>query len=91
MLKVMVACGNGMGTSMMIKMQVEKIFRKAGVEATIDHSSIGDATSVANNFDVVLCPQTFQDMFHTTAKVVGVKNVTSVPEITQGLKDAGVL
>lgn len=35
MLKVMVACGNGMGSSMLIKMKVEAIFKK--------HQEIGRA------------------------------------------------
>lgn len=91
MLKVMVCCGNGMGSSLMIKLQVEKIFKKAGVDSTIEHSSVGDAASCADNYDVVICPVTFLDQFHTKAKLIGVKNVLSVPEITQKLKDEGII
>lgn len=91
MIKVMVSCGNGMGSSLMIKMQVEKIFRKAGIDAEIDHSSVGDAASCADNYDVIICPVTFLDQFHTKATVIGVKNVLSVPEITEKLKEHGII
>lgn len=91
-MKVVVACGNGMGSSLMMKLQVEKIFRKAGVDATIDHCSVGDACGIANDYDLVLCPMAFADMFaKTTAKVIGIQNVVSVAEITEKLQTESII
>ena len=47
MLKVLVACGNGMGTSMLIKNKAEKTFKKIGLEATFDHSGLDEAAAAA--------------------------------------------
>lgn len=43
MLKVIAACGNGMGSSQIIKMKTEKIFKKLNVPVSITHTSIGVA------------------------------------------------
>ena len=91
-MRVIVACGNGMGSSLMMKLTVEKIFRKAGVDADIDHSSVGDACGIADNYDLVLCPMTFCDMFaKTKAKVIGVQNAVSSAEITEKLQAEGII
>lgn len=41
MLKVIAACGNGMGSSQIIKMKIEKIFKKLNIPVSIHHTSIG--------------------------------------------------
>lgn len=93
MLKVMVACGNGMGSSMLIKMTVENIFRNHHVDAEIDHTSVGDATSSASNYDVVLCPLSFENSFNHSGntKIIGLQNVLSSDEIVEKLKIAKIL
>ena len=40
MLKVIAACGNGMGSSQVIKMKISKVFKKLGVDAQVDHNSV---------------------------------------------------
>ena len=52
MLKVIAACGSGMGSSQLIKMKLEKVFKNLGIEASIYHTNVGDAKSQANNYDV---------------------------------------
>ena len=42
MLKVIAACGNGMGSSQVIKMKISKVFKKLGVDAQVDHNSVGE-------------------------------------------------
>lgn len=94
MLKVMVACGNGMGSSMLIKMKVASVLRQNGVEANIDHSSVGDAMSVAGNYDVLLCPLSFKssfDGFKGKVKVIALQNVLSEEEMSEKLKRANVI
>lgn len=93
MLKVMVACGNGMGSSMLIKMKVEAIFKKHQVEVQIDHTSVGDAISSAANYDVILCPLSFEGSFNHGGKtrIIGLQNVLSEAEITEKLKNASIL
>lgn len=94
-LKLLVCCGNGAGTSMMIKLNVEKVLKKIGVNAqTIHHCSISEGKSLASQYDIVLCSKNFISMFSNAeskgVKVVGLKNVMSAQEIESGLVAAGV-
>lgn len=90
-LKLLVCCGNGAGTSMMIKLNVEKVTKKMGLDIQeIHHCAVSEGKSVAGNYDVVLCSKNFVPMFEDSkkrgTKVVGLKNVMSAKEIEEGLK-----
>lgn len=84
MLKVIAACGNGMGSSQIIKMKIEKVFKKLGIPASIDHMSVGEARSAAANFDVVFCSASLTNQFvikNNRTKVIGLVNLLSEQEI----------
>lgn len=92
-LKLLVCCGNGAGTSMMIKMNVQKVTQKMGLDvAQIYHCAVSEGKSAAANYDVVLCSKNFVPMFKDAekrgTKIVGLKNVMSAKEIEEGLKAA---
>lgn len=63
MLKVIAACGSGMGSSQIIKMKITKVFKKLGIDVTIQHSSVGEAKSQASSFDVVFCSEVLKSNF----------------------------
>jgi ascorbate PTS system EIIB component len=86
MLKVIAACGSGMGSSQLIKMKLEKVFKALNIEASIYHTNIGDAKSQANNYDVVVCSESLVGTFANAGKnikVIGLKNLLSEKEITE--------
>lgn len=95
MLKVLVACGNGMGTSMILKMKAESTFKKVGLEATIDHSAVGEAASTAGSYDIVFCPKNLLSQFdgvkNSGVKVIGLTNVLSEEEMTEKLRENGYI
>jgi PTS system ascorbate-specific IIB component len=93
MLKVIAACGNGMGTSQIIKMKISNVFKRLGVPADVAHMSVGEAKSQASNFDVVFCSESLMNNFKATEKtrVVGLKNLLSEQEIEEKLKAAGIV
>ena len=94
-LKVIAACGNGMGSSQMIKMKIDKVFKKLGVEANIDHNSVGAATSMASNYDAVFVSLNFVDNFKNAAakgtKIIGLKNLLSEKEIEEKILESGLV
>ena len=91
MLKVIAACGSGMGSSQIIKMKLQKVFKKLGIDADIYHTNVGDAKSQANNYDVVFCSESLVGQFGgTKAKVVGLKNLLSEAEMTEKIEAAGL-
>ncbi|MDD5792617.1 MAG: PTS sugar transporter subunit IIB [Erysipelotrichaceae bacterium] len=92
MIKALVACGAGMGTSQMIKDRAVKVFEKHQVEYNIDHTSIEFARKDYQRYDVVIVPQAFTKYFDSNkVVVVGLKNILSAKEIQEKLIEAKVL
>ncbi len=87
MLKVIAACGNGMGSSQIIKMKIEKVFKKLQIPVQIHHSSVGEAKTQASSYDVVFCSEALKNNFAQAEKagtvIVGLKNLLSEQEIEQ--------
>ncbi|RRD93262.1 PTS sugar transporter subunit IIB [Clostridiales bacterium COT073_COT-073] len=87
MLKVLAACGNGMGSSMIIKMKIEKILKEMGKDCNVHHASVGEAKSQAKDFDVVIVSHMFAKDFNVPehVKVVGLVNLLDENEIREKL------
>lgn len=95
-MKVVVSCANGAGTSLMMKMRVEKALKDLNVNVTkIHHCSISEGKSTASTYDVVFCPLNFIDMFKDAAAkgvtVIGLKNVLSDVEAREKIVASGIL
>jgi len=95
MIKAIAACGNGMGSSQMIKMKISKVFKKLGVQVDVQHNSVGAAKSAASNYDVVFCSQNFtKDFANAESKgtiIIGLKNLLSEAEIEEKILASGLL
>ncbi|OEJ14130.1 PTS ascorbate transporter subunit IIB [Brachyspira hampsonii] len=96
MLKVLVSCANGSGTSLMMKMTAEKALKGLGINGVnVHHCALSEGKSTAINYDLVFCPLNFIDMFKDSidkgVRVIGIKNVLSEPEFKQKLSESGYL
>lgn len=95
MIKILVACANGAGTSLMMKMTAEKVIKSLNLEVNkLHHCSLSEGKSLALQFDVVMCPLNFISMFKDAeakgTKVIGLRNVMSQKEMEDKLKEAGI-
>lgn len=95
MYKVMVACGNGAGSSLMIKLKVEKVMKEMGIQITkMHHCAISEGKSSATQYDVVFCPLNFASMFDRAKDsgviIIGLKNILSEKEIADKVIEAGL-
>lgn len=54
MIKLLAVCGNGMGTSTMMKLKAKKILDSHKIDCVAENCSIGQAKSVVNNYDIVI-------------------------------------
>jgi PTS system ascorbate-specific IIB component len=90
MLKVLAACGNGMGSSLIIKMKIEKVLKDLGYTCEVHHASVGQAKTDAMNYDLVFVSQMFVNEFANAgkAKIVGLVNLLSEEEIISKTKEA---
>lgn len=96
MLRILVACANGAGTSLMMKMRVEKAIKDLNLQVSqIHHCSLSEGKSSATSYDVVFCPLNFIDMFKDAAakgvKIIGMKNVLSDAEAKEKLIASGIV
>ncbi len=92
MLKVIAACGNGMGTSQIIKMKISGVLKKLGIPAEVAHMSVGEGRSQTGNYDLIFCSVALVGSFKATdrAKIIGLRNLLSEQEIESKVKEAGL-
>lgn len=86
-LKIVAACGNGMGTSMIIKLKVEKLMKDLNIDASVEALSMGQSKSLTNSVDIIIASSHLTSEFVTNqkAKIVGVTNLMDENEIKSAL------
>jgi ascorbate PTS system EIIB component len=92
MLKVVAACGSGMGSSLIIKMKISNVLKKLNIPADVGHTSVSDAIGQANNYDVIFCSDSLVGSFRANGKtkIIGLKNLLSEQEMEAKIKEAGL-
>ena len=90
MLRVLVACGNNAGTSILIANKAEKTFKKLGIESTFTHASLNEAYQIAADYDLILTPRDLVKQFtlpqDSKTKIIGLTNVLSEAELVDKLR-----
>ncbi len=91
----MVCCAHGAGSSLMMKMTVQKVLDKVGIKpGKIHHCALSEGKSAAAQYDVVFCAQNFTNMFKDAEKkgtvVIGLRNIMSTQEIEEKMKEHGL-
>ena len=54
MINILCVCGNGMGTSTILKINIKKICDKHGIDASVESCAFGEALSYLPNTDLVI-------------------------------------
>jgi len=87
MKKIVAVCGMGIGTSVLLKMNAEKVLRKLGVTADISAADIAAARAAAMDSDILLTSaeiaHEFDDIPHP--EIVIINNFTNLAEIESKL------
>lgn len=55
MIKILAVCGNGMGTSTVIKMKVSQFLSSQNISADVSTCSLGEASGKVGEMNIVLC------------------------------------
>ena len=91
MLRIIVSCANGAGSSLMMKMKIEQVMKELGVAYQIHHCPISEGKGMAPRYDVVFTALNFVSMFDSVkdkVKIIGIKNIMSADEIKQKYLEA---
>ena len=90
-MRILVACGNGSGTSLMLSKSVEKAMAELGVPVTsIYQTAISEGKNTAKTYDAVFTPLNFlQEFNHVKDKiyVFGIRNIMSAQEIKEAIEE----
>ena len=91
-MKVLAACGSGMGSSQIIKMKLTNVFRKLDIPLEIHHCAVSEARSSAKGYDMVVISSALLEVFDgldlPNTKIVGLQNLLSEKEMTEKISEA---
>lgn len=83
MIKIVTVCGNGIGSSLLLRMKVEAIAKDLGIE--VEAESCDSNAAVGKGADLYVTVKEFQDIFPEGTKVCIVKSYTNRKKIEADL------
>lgn len=89
MLNILCVCGNGMGTSTLLKISVKNICKKNNIDAEVESCSFGEALSYLPTTDLVLTSPEWASMIPPSdAIIVETKNLIDAEQVEKILVEA---
>ncbi|KFF59004.1 PTS ascorbate transporter subunit IIB [Cryobacterium sp. MLB-32] len=88
-MKIIAVCGMGIGTSVLLKMNTEKVLRTLGIDADVEAADIGVARGMARDAEIVLTSEDLAaEIGDVEAEVIVIDNFFDLEEITAKLTSA---
>ena len=88
-MKIIAVCGMGIGTSVLLKMNAEKVLEVLGVEAEVQAADIAKAKREGHSADIILTtPELVYQLEAMPGKVISIDHVFDLAEIKQKLSAA---
>lgn len=87
MKKILVVCGNGLGTSLMMEMAVKDVLKKLGEEADVDHEDL--SSSASSQADIWVAAQDIAAQLKDAGRenIVSLSNIFDKADIEAQLKN----
>ncbi len=88
-MKIMVVCGHGLGTSLMMEMSIKNILKELEVKADVDHMDLGSAKG--SNCDIFIGTSDITDQLvaqGVDGKIVPLKNMVDKAAMKESLSGA---
>lgn len=84
-MKIMVVCGNGLGSSFIMEMNVKKALTEMGKTADVDHTDLASAKS--EQADIFIGAADIVGQLNDGSRqIVTLENMMSIPEIKSKLE-----
>ena len=81
MLKVVTVCGNGIGSSLLLKLKVEEIAREEGID--VDVESIDSGNAMGTKADLYITVKELASIFPDDQKVAIIRSYTNKKKIKE--------
>lgn len=83
-MKILVMCGNGLGSSFMMEINVKKALKELGKVADVDHTDLASAAS--READIYIATEDIMANFNRDGvKKVALKNIMDLTELKEKL------
>jgi PTS system ascorbate-specific IIB component len=90
-LKILVVCGNGMGSSLLVKMSLEEILADLNIYGIVDGTSVSQAAGMMYNADLVITSTAFfvglERSIPEGKPVITCKNIFDKVELRKKVQD----
>ena len=96
-MKVIVACANGAGTSLMMMNKIKQAFKELDYKGKLDisHCYLSEGKSTGRNAYVIFCAINFTKDFDALkskgVEIIGMKNILSKDEAIEKIKEHNLL
>ena len=88
-MKILAVCGMGIGTSMLLKMQIDKALKTLDLIADVELADISTARGLAVSADLIITSNELADRIgDVKAPIVSVTNFMDLEAITEGVRTA---
>ena len=88
-MKIIAVCGMGIGTSVLLKMNAEKVLENLGVSAEVQAADISKAKVEGPSADIILTtPELVYQLEKMPGKIVAIEHVFDLVEIREKLSAA---
>lgn len=88
-MKIIAVCGMGIGTSVLLKMNIEAALEQLGIDAEVEAADISSARGAAASADLVMTSaELAPEIGEVEADVVVVDNFVDQDEVAEKLADA---
>ncbi len=88
-MKIIAVCGMGIGTSVLLKINAEKVLKMLGVDATVEAADMATARGAAFDAQVVLTtPELVESLKGLNAEIIAIDHFFDLEELNTKLSKA---
>ena len=88
-MKIFAVCGAGIGTSVLLKSNADRVLLDLDIEAEVKAVSIADAMADDSPAQIVLVtPELVEKLIDIKSEVIAINNIFDLAELTQKLESA---
>lgn len=84
-MKIIAVCGMGIGTSVLLKMNTEKVLQTLGIDATVDATNVETARGQRDAQIILTTPDLVEKLQGIPAEVIAIEHFFDLGEITEKL------
>lgn len=87
-MKIIAVCGAGIGTSVLLKMNAEKVLRTLGIDAFVDAADIETARASRDAQILLTTPEIVDKLQGLPSEVIAINHVFDLTELSEKLSKA---